>query len=373
MKNINTFLKEINPEDIRYEKLKNLIDYVQPTKFIVKDTKYKNEYKIPVLTAGKSFILGYTNEKEGIYNASKEQPVMIFDDFTTSMHWVDFDFKIKSSAMKILVNKTEENNFRFLYHSMKIIDYKIAKENHERHWISKYSQIEIALPPLEIQNKIVSILDEFSRLEAELEAELEARNKQYNYYLNYLMNFDDKENKKVEWYKLEEIVTIKPGSRITKAMMNDSFQYPVMGGGVKATGYYNDWNFENVVTVIKYGAAGHVNWIGEKFWAMDVCFVLLPKNNSLLDKFLYYYLKSKQQELINLKRTTAFPPALERNALATFLVPIPSFEEQNRIVNILDKFSKLTSDINEGLPAEIKMRRQQYEYYREKLLTFSQS
>ncbi|WP_371246616.1 restriction endonuclease subunit S [Mycoplasmopsis agassizii] len=170
------------------------------------------------------------------------------------------------------------------------------------------------------------------------------------------------ENKKVEWYKLEEIVTIKPGSRITKAMMNDNFKYPVMGGGVKATGYYNDWNFENVVTVIKYGAAGYVNWIGEKFWAMDVCFVLLPKSNSLLDRFLYYYLKSKQQDLINLKRATAFPPELERNALATFLVPVPSLELQSKIVEILDEFT--------SLEAELEARNKQYNYYLHDLLNF---
>lgn len=103
-------------------------------KYIVENTKYDGSYKTPVLTAGQTFILGYTDENSGIYKASRENSVIIFDDFTTSFHWVDFDFKIKSSAMKLLTLKGG-NSFKFLYYAMKCINYQPA--GHERQWISK--------------------------------------------------------------------------------------------------------------------------------------------------------------------------------------------------------------------------------------------
>ena len=92
-------------------KLGDVLLYEQPTKYIVESTDYSNEYKIPVLTAGQSFILGYTNETENIYT---DVPVIIFDDFTTSVQYVDFPFKVKSSAMKILT--ANNANLKYLYY-----------------------------------------------------------------------------------------------------------------------------------------------------------------------------------------------------------------------------------------------------------------
>lgn len=169
------------------------IDYVQPTKYIVKKAEYSDEYRIPVLTAGKTFILGYTDETKGIYNATPDNPCMIFDDFTTSFHWVDFPFKVKSSALKILVPKTSDMNFKFLYYLMRKIDYKKAEGVHQRHWISKYSKLEIWFPELEEQNRIVDVLDNFylltSSLQDGLPAEIDIRNQQYKYYRKELLNF----------------------------------------------------------------------------------------------------------------------------------------------------------------------------------------
>ena len=96
--------------------LGEILDYKQPTKYIVKSKEYNNKFKTPVLTAGKTFILGFTNEEDNIFLASPRNPVIIFDDFTTSNRWIDFSFKVKSSAMKILyMNNTEENNILFKY------------------------------------------------------------------------------------------------------------------------------------------------------------------------------------------------------------------------------------------------------------------
>ncbi len=136
-------------------KLDEVLDYEQPTQYIVDSTQYDDQYDIPVLTAGKSFIIGYTNEKAGIF--SRDQlPVIIFDDFTTSKQLVTFPFKVKSSAMKILLAKMDTADIHFIFYSMKNINFQ-AKA-HKRHWISQYSKITISIPSLSEQNKIAHIL-----------------------------------------------------------------------------------------------------------------------------------------------------------------------------------------------------------------------
>ena len=136
-----------------------LLSYEQPTNYIVKDTNYNSEYETPVLTAGKSFILGYTDEKENIFS---ELPVIIFDDFTTETKFVDFPFKVKSSAMKILHINTDLVLPKFAFYLMQAT--QIDHDNHQRYWISIYSQEEIALPPLKEQERILSALEQYFKL-----------------------------------------------------------------------------------------------------------------------------------------------------------------------------------------------------------------
>lgn len=145
--------------------LADVFKYIQPSKYIVKNTEYNDDFKIPVLTAGKTFILGYINETDGIYT---DVPVVIFDDFTTDMQYVDFDFKVKSSAMKILKIK-KEYDILFMFYTMRTLNYKVGA--HERQWISKYSKLEIDVPPLYAQKQMARIFDEF-RKELELERKL---------------------------------------------------------------------------------------------------------------------------------------------------------------------------------------------------------
>lgn len=135
------------------KKLGDCLDYIQPTKYLVESTEYDNSYSTPVLTAGKTFILGYTNETKGIFEDNL--PVIIFDDFTTATQFVDFPFKAKSSAMKILVAK-ENVSIKFIYETMQILKYEIG--GHERHWISKFTLLDISLPSLEEQTKIANFL-----------------------------------------------------------------------------------------------------------------------------------------------------------------------------------------------------------------------
>ncbi|MUV47919.1 restriction endonuclease subunit S [Lactococcus lactis] len=141
-------------DDWEERKLGEIFNYEQPTKYIVKSTEYDDTFNTPVLTAGKSFLLGYTDEITGIKNATVENPVVIFDDFTTGSHYVDFPFKIKSSAMKLLSLNDNSDNFYFMFNALKNIKY--VPQSHERHWISKFSSFEIYKPSQEEQQKIGS-------------------------------------------------------------------------------------------------------------------------------------------------------------------------------------------------------------------------
>ncbi len=190
---IGNLISSMCPDGVEYIKLEECLDYEQPTKYIVSSTKYDDNYKTPVLTAGQSFILGYTDETDGIYNASKEKPVIIFDDFTTGFHWVDFDFKVKSSAMKMLTPKNDIL-FKYIYYAMSSIKY--VPTSHSRHWISIYSQFEIPVPPIEIQKKIVELLEKYEELTnnivEKLEEEIETRETQYDYYKGVIFDIPNK-------------------------------------------------------------------------------------------------------------------------------------------------------------------------------------
>ncbi len=257
--------------------------------------------------------------------------------------------------------------------------------------VSDTDEYEVPVPPLEIQQEIVTILDAFT----ELNTELKARKKQYEYYQNMLLDFNDiNQNHKdakmsaktypkrlktllqtlapkgVEFRKLGEVCEIIRGKRVTKKEILDKGKYPVVSGGIGFMGYLNEYNREeNTITIAQYGTAGFVNWQNQKFWANDVCFSVIPKE-TLINRYLYYVLTNMQNYLYSISNRSAIPYSISSNNIMQITIPIPPLEIQQEIVKILDQFSALTTDLLAGIPAEIKARKKQYEYYREKLLTF---
>ncbi len=208
--------KLLDGVEVGWKDLGEFADYEQPTKYLVRSNSYSNSFPTPVLTAGKTFILGYSDETDGIYKAS-EKPVIIFDDFTTANKWVDFDFKAKSSAMKMITSKDESKALlKYIYYWLNILPSGLVDGDHKRQWISNYANKYIPIPcpdnpkkSLEIQKEIVRILDSFT----ELTAELTARKKQYNYYREQLLNFDGSD---VEWKTLGEVGELVRGSGLPK-------------------------------------------------------------------------------------------------------------------------------------------------------------
>ena len=156
-------------DEWKFIKLSDLLDYEQPTQYLVSNENYDDSFDIPVLTAGKTFILGYTNETKNIF--SDNLPVIIFDDFTTATQFVNFPFKVKSSAIKILKQKDKLVNIKLIYEIMQMINF--VADDHKRYWISEFQDIDIKLPNLNEQQKIAEVLtacdDEINLLNLKLE------------------------------------------------------------------------------------------------------------------------------------------------------------------------------------------------------------
>ncbi|WP_024950424.1 restriction endonuclease subunit S [Helicobacter pylori] len=264
--------------------------------------------------------------------------------------------------------------------------------------MTAFKKYKFPIPPLEIQQEIVKILDAFTELNTELNTELKARKKQYEYYQNMLLDFKDinsnhkdaKERlaqkpypkrlqtllqtlapKGVEFRKLGEVINIIKGKQLNKELLLDYGEYPVMNGGIYASGYWNEYNTDYPKIIISQGgaSAGYVNYMTSKFWAGAHCYAIELNSEKLNYKFLYYFLKNSQTILMK-SQFGAGIPALNKADIETLTIPIPPLEIQQEIVKILDQFLALTTDLLAGIPAEIEARKKQYEYYREKLLAF---
>lgn len=225
------------------------------------------------------------------------------------------------------------------------------------------SKVIIPIPPLDVQAKIVRILDAFTAITAELNN----REKQYQYYRDKLLTFSDDE---VEWKKLGDLGIIKRGKRVIKSQLNAESNFPVYQNSLQPLGYFDSSNVEAHTTfMITAGAAGEIGYSDRAFWAADDCYYFNCSNNFLNAKFLFHSLMKQQPRIFSQVRKASVP-RLGRNSIENISIAIPPITEQKRIVEILDKFEALTHSITEGLPKEIALRQQQYEYYREQLLDF---
>nr|WP_212888381.1 restriction endonuclease subunit S [Helicobacter pylori] len=419
-KRLKTLLQTLAPKGVEFRKLGEVLEYDQPNKYCVTSKEFDKSYPTPVLTAGKTFILGYTNEKDNIYQASKSSPVIIFDDFTTATQWVDFPFKVKSSAMKILLPKNPTINIRFIFFYMQTIPYNISGE-HTRQWISCYSQITIPIPPLEIQQEIVKILDAFTELNTELNTELKARKKQYQYYQNMLLDFKDANQnhkdakmsakpypkrlktllqtlapKGVEFRKLGDIgefysglvgkskKSFSQGNKFYVPYVN-VFNNPQLDLNALESVQIGDKEKQNTIQlgdVLFTGSSENLEdcamscvvtqKIEKDIYLNSFCFGFRFFDENLFNpSFLKHFLRDYNfRKNISKVANGVTRFNVSKQLLSKITIPIPPLEIQQEIVKILDQFSILTTDLLAGIPAEIEARKKQYEYYREKLLTF---
>ena len=226
------------------------------------------------------------------------------------------------------------------------------------------STIRIPIPSLSEQNRIVGILDTFTASIENLKEQIAQRRKQYEYYRDQLLDLEGKPG--VEMKKLGDVVKVLRGKRLTKNMLDDDAPYPVFHGGIDPLGFYNQYNRQaNTVMVINVGAsAGTVGYCNRQFWSSDGCFCI-SHSDLLNSKYLYYYLETKTLYLQSQVRHAGIP-TLNNPVVESVYFPLLPLQEQRRIVTILDTFE---SSI-QNLAAQLSQREKQYEYYRNKLLTF---
>jgi|SRR4030095_4392957 len=233
-----------------------------------------------------------------------------------------------------------------------------------------FGKLTVPFPPFIIQQEIVNILDKFTELKAELESELKARQKQYDHYRDELLNFEGNE---VEWKTLNEIsVNLDSKRKPVKGSDRQAGKYPYYGAS-GIVDYVNDFIFDGDFLLISEDGANLITRntpiafsISGKSWVNNHAHVI-KFDNYVTRRLVEIYLNSID---LNKYISTAAQPKLNQENLNKIPIPLPSFPEQERIINILDKFDSLVNDISMGLPAEIEARRKQYEYYREKLLNF---
>ncbi|WP_247165915.1 restriction endonuclease subunit S [Escherichia coli] len=222
---------------------------------------------------------------------------------------------------------------------------------------------------LAIQSEIVRILDKFTALTAELTAELNMRKKQYNYYRDQLLSFKEGE---VKWKTLGEITEINTGQKPSE-ILDKAATFDYINAGTSRSGYTTMSNCDGDTVTTPSRGQGGIGFVGYQktpFWLGPLCYKIKSLNNEILiNKFLFYTLQSRNRILLSLKKEGGVP-AVNKIDLAKLIIPLPSLDEQKRIVSLLDKFDTLTNSITEGLPREIELRQKQYEYYRDLLFSF---
>ncbi|MDO8592725.1 MAG: restriction endonuclease subunit S [bacterium] len=290
------------PKGWEIKKIADLLDYERPDKYIVKSASYSDKNKIPVLTANKSFILGYTDEDFGIY---ENVPVIIFDDFTTDSKFVDFAFKIKSSAIKILKARNEKVNIKFVYELMKSINFPVG--NHKRYYISQYQEQEVATPPIKEQNKIAEILSSLDEgikkvdqeikkteeLKRGLMAELLTKGIGHKKFKKTKLGMMPEEWREIKFINCLDLDSLKKLKGIKKSEYQTIGHYPVFDQGQEfISGYTNNEEFINKnYPVILFGDHTRVvKFINQTFAVGADGTKIFQGKRDVDTKFLYYSL-----------------------------------------------------------------------------------
>ena len=369
MSQLNYLEKLLDGVEVEWIALREVVKTVTaPAK--LKRESYRETGKTPIIDQGEKFITGYTDED---VKALPLGEYVIFGDHSEHIKYVDFSFIQGADGLKIL--KSISDNPKYVYYSF--LNFYKKELNYKRHWASA-SETLIPIPcpdnpekSLAIQAEIVRILDAFTAMTAELTAELNMRKKQYNYYRDQLLSFDLSADQAgegdVEWVKLSTVANIKNGKDWKKL---GSGKIPVYGsGGIMQ---YVDTFAYNKPTVLipRKGSITNIFYVDEPFWNVDTIYYTELDLDKIIPKFFYYFMTTI--DIMQLD-TGSGRPSLTQAILNEIKIPLPTLEEQARIISLLDKFDTLTTSLQEGLPREIELRQKQYEYYRDLLLSFPAS
>lgn len=392
MSRLSELIKKLCPDGVEYRKLDELGKFyggiTGKSKDDFKDGNavfitYKNVYANPALDI--------TPEDRVKISESEKQRTLEYGDiiFTGSSETPD-ECGFSSVVTQRPTEKLYLNSFCFFFRldDLSILEPDFAKHIFRSHDLrrqisrtasgvtrfnvskDKMKKVKIPVPPLEVQREIVRILDSFTLLTAELTAELTARKTQYEYYRHRLIAHEN-EISDVLWIPLKDATNSFRGSYITKKNTIPG-NIPVILGGQEPAYYINRQNHEGeIVCIARSGAsAGFVSYWNEPIFVTDG-FGYEAKAEITTNKYLFYVLKDMEETLNGMKRGAGVPH-VSGAALGEIKIPFPPLVRQKQIVETLERFDELANSISEGLPAEIEVRQKQYEYYRDKLLTFKE-
>ena len=332
-------------------KLGEALRYEQPTKYIVASEKYNDSYATPVLTAGKSFILGYTNEESGIYD---NLPVIIFDDFTTDIKYVDFPFKVKSSAMKMLQPANENYNLKFFYYLIKYMNFQPT--SHQRHWISKFAEMEFDIPERVKQDQIVEKLDKLVEMQSKKTTQL----KKYgdlvkSQFIEMVGNvftqkavhtlgdyISDKTDKVKKDYLHENIKYVDISSiDNTQNEITSYTTYKTQDRPSRAQQIVEDGDI--VISTVRPNL-NNVAMIKDDFENIvaSTGFCVLKKNMQVNEYFIFTLVKdSRFADYLSKLTTGASYPAVSNKSVLNFKIDMPPIELQNKFAEIVKHIDKL--------------------------------
>ena len=332
-------------------KLGEALRYEQPTKYIVASEKYNDSYATPVLTAGKSFILGYTNEESGIYD---NLPVIIFDDFTTDIKYVDFPFKVKSSAMKMLQPANENYNLKFFYYLIKYMNFQPT--SHQRHWISKFAEMEFDIPERVKQDQIVEKLDKLVEMQSKKTTQLKkyddlVKSQFIEMFGNVFTQkavhtlgdyISDKTDKVKKDYLHENIKYVDISSiDNTQNEITSYTTYKTQDRPSRAQQIVEDGDI--VISTVRPNL-NNVAMIKDDFENIvaSTGFCVLKKNTQVNEYFIFTLVKdSRFADYLSKLTTGASYPAVSNKSVLNFKIDMPPIELQNKFAEIVKHIDKL--------------------------------
>jgi len=330
------------PQGWKEVELGEILNYEQPTDYIVNSDKYNDEYETPVLTAGKSFILGYTNEKKGIYN---KLPVIIFDDFTTANKFVTFPFKVKSSAMKLLTPKTKDIDLKFTFWLMQTI--RVNSITHKRYYLSRYQHIKIPLPPISIQKQIVSTIEKAEFLK-KLRKQSDELTK--NYLKSVFVEMFLKKKDEFEEVELKDVCEIIMGQSPPGQSYNENKKgTPFFQGKSEFGERYptiKKWTTKpskiaksKSILMSVRAPVGSVNMCNVKCCIGRGLASIKPTQKIDLE-YIYFLLQTIEEKIADLGSGSTFK-AINSNQLKSLKIPLPPITLQKKFAKIVKQIEKL--------------------------------